>query len=385
MGKALDKIRTIMGTDDKLKGAVSNIAAKTEAKPQPQAQTQTVAAPQAQVIQQEDWFDTLMKEAPSEISPDEKAKIEKRRRSEHRIAALGDAIGSIANLAGAANGATVSASPNLTDAARQRYNVAEATRKQNDAIHLNRWQTKISAISDRAKLLQEQEKQRREEEYRTQNLSQDQAKFEETKRSNKAKEDLDSKQLEQEIKASNAEIERRKADAYEARKRGDSYTADKAKTVDFVVGNTTVQLPDNLLGNNAVGRANLVRIYNEVVPDKYKEQLNSKLTQRDSFGSALKDEGGNSIYDIPSQADLEYYISTYGEADKLQSVLGRITGTAPTQQMSPISPTPTPTPTPEATVQTPTPSPLQPQQSVNSSVMRPYQQIQPVAAKKKLW
>lgn len=274
------------------------------------------------------WWDMLNSEP--ETSPEEQAKIDKRQRAIHNIASIGDAIASVSNLAATTQGAQSAYNPatNLTDAARQRYDAAEALRQKNLLLKQAKWQDKMKAISDRAKILQEQEAQRAEEEYRNRQLTNEEARQAEMVRANMVKEGQEDKRIGQDEKTLAANIKKIEADAYASRQRGNSYTAeDKIKMQDFVVGNTAVKIPENIFANNTVGRANLYNIFNEVVPAEYQKKLKESNFLVDANGIPIKDQTtGERVYKTPSTEDLEYYIATYGDPTKLQTALQRISG-----------------------------------------------------------
>lgn len=274
------------------------------------------------------WWDMINNEP--ETSPEEQAKIEKRKRAIHNIASIGDAIASVSNLAAATQGAQSANAVNLTDAARARYDKAQALREKNLALKQANWQQKLSAIYDRTKFLQEQEAQRAEEVYRKKQYAADLSKLGEARRSNltaegftRRKLEQDDKRILQDDKTIAAAIKRTEADAYEARARGDSYKEDN-KSLDFVVGNESIKIPANLFGNNTVGRSNLYQIFEEVVSDADKAAFNDNLIQQDVMGNKTKK--------TPSVQDLEYWISRYGDPVKMKTALDRITGATPTPE-----------------------------------------------------
>lgn len=297
--------------------------------------TQTAAPADSKAAEEASWWDMINNEP--ETSPEEQAKIEKRKRAIHNIASIGDAIASVSNLAAATQGAQSAYNPatNLTDAARARYETAEALRQKNLAIRQAKWQDKMKAISDRTKFLQEQEAQRAEEEYRNKQYAAALDKQEEVRRSNLTAEEFNRRKLEQEQqriaqddKTIAAAVKKSEADAYEARARGDSYKEDN-KSLDFVVGNESIKIPANLFGNNTVGRSNLYQIFEEVVSDADKAVFNDNLIQQDVMGNKTKK--------TPSVQDLEYWISRYGDPAKMKTALDRITGKAPSSIITPTN------------------------------------------------
>lgn len=300
----------------------------TNPNPAPTAKpTQTAAPADSKAAEEASWWDMINNEP--ETSPEEQAKIEKRKRAIHNIASIGDAIASVSNLAAATQGAQSAYNPatNLTDAARARYETAEALRQKNLAIRQAKWQDKMKAISDRTKFLQEQEAQRAEEEYRNKQYAAALDKQEEVRRSNLTAEEINRRKLEQEQqriaqddKTIAAAVKKSEADAYEARARGDSYK-EGDKSLDFVVGNESIKIPANLFGNNTVGRSNLYQIFEEVVSDADKAVFNDNLIQQDVMGNKTKK--------TPSVQDLEYWISRYGDPAKMKTALDRITGKTP--------------------------------------------------------
>lgn len=296
--------------------------------------TQT-AAPADSKAAEASWWDMINNEP--ETSPEEQAKIEKRKRAIHNIASIGDAIASVSNLAAATQGAQSAYNPatNLTDAARARYETAEALRQKNLAMKQTKWQDKMKAISDRTKFLQEQEAQRAEEVYRKKQYAADITKQAEVKRANIEQEKFNKRKLEQEQqridqddKTIAAAVKKSEADAYAARARGDSYKEDN-KRLDFVVGNESIKIPANLFGNNTTGRSNLYQIFEEVVSDADKAVFNDNLIQQDVMGNKTKK--------TPSVQDLEYWISRYGDPAKMKTALDRITGKTPSPIIKPTN------------------------------------------------
>ena len=176
----------------------ANPTVATNPNPAPTAKPTQTAAPADSKAAAESWWDMINNEP--ETSPEEQAKIEKRKRAIHNIASIGDAIASVSNLAAATQGAQSAYNPatNLTDAARARYETAEALRQKNLAIRQAKWQDKMKAISDRTKFLQEQEAQRAEEEYRNKQYAAALDKQEEVRRSNLTAEEFNRRKLEQE-------------------------------------------------------------------------------------------------------------------------------------------------------------------------------------------
>lgn len=305
-----------------------------------QNKVQQQAPAQAQVPQapaSDSWLDLISAEPA--VDPEQQAKAEKRQKAIHRVASIGDAIASVANLTAATQGAQSANTVNLTDAARARYDKAQALREKNLALKQANWQQKLNAISDRAKMLQEQETMQREQEYKNKQYAADLTKQEEVKRANMEQENFNKRKLEQDDrriaqddKTIAAAIKRTEADAYEARARGDSYKNSDSKAQDFVVGNEIMKVPVNLFGNNTVGRNNLYSIFNEVVPEEYKTQLQESNFKVDSNGIPLTDADKKRIYTTPSAEEMEYYISMYGDPAKMKAALSRITGATPTPE-----------------------------------------------------
>lgn len=312
----------------------ANPTVATNPNPAPTAKPTLNPAPTSKAAEAS-WWDMINNEP--ETSPEEHAKIEKRKRAIHNIASIGDAIASVSNLAAATQGAQSAYNPatNLTDAARARYETAEALRQKNLAIRQAKWQDKMKAISDRAKFLQEQEAQRAEEVYRKKQYATEVAKLGEARRSNltaegftRRKLEQDDRRMDQDDKTIAAAIKRTEADAYETRMRGDSYKEDN-KSLDFVVGNESIKIPANLFANNTTGRNNLYQIFEEVVSDADKAAFNDNLIQQDVMGNKTKK--------TPSVQDLEYWISRYGDPAKMKTALDRITGKTPSSIIKPTN------------------------------------------------